>query len=384
MYRSILLLTAYSLFLNFGRIHAQAVNEKICYQYSITEFDEITAYINQRNLLLLGEANHGSHEMFTLKSSFIKYLVQNMRLKDVIIEANFANCLEINNFITWQTDGSVEELVRGIYVWPYRTREFADLITWMRESNKRKKSEEQVNLWGMDMQQAYPALKVLHDKLGHEIFNLPMFKDRMSEIKYTINDSTLLVISKAVENAKSDIQILERCLVIIQMQTRLMELISTKSKTVNQYRDSCMAENVNWIYQIGENKNRTLIWGHNSHIQKSHKSSMRKKSMGFYLNKIYGDDSYFIGFDFNQGTFIYPNPRQELLEVSEDERHYLARLLDESKYDICFIPFTEANQSILDKEVGMRYNYGLMKGRYANLYDAIFFINEVTPVRMLD
>ncbi len=105
--------------------------------------------------------------------------------------------------------------------------------------------------------------------------------------------------------------------------------------------------------------------------------------MGNYMKNWFGKQAYHIGFDFNKGTFIYPHPREKLLTVTEDERHYFARLLDKKNYDVCFIPFTKANQQVLTDAVGMRYNMGLIREKYTDLYDAAFFVNEVTPTKIL-
>src|SRR5690606_3267812 len=148
---------------------------------------------------------------------------------------NFAICLTINEYITWKTDGNAKDLAKTIYVWPFKTEEFSDLIVWMREFNKGKRSEEQINLWGMDMQQAYPALKILQKELaqseGAEAFLVPDFEDRWDEIKYTINDSVISSISRMVEAQTSgNKQILQRCLEIVKMQKKLIELHQKNKK----------------------------------------------------------------------------------------------------------------------------------------------------------
>ena len=373
-------------------IVCQVINEIIFLPHSdslvTSDLRKLHPYLNHKNLILIGEANHGSHEFFKVKEAFIKYLVEELGLQNVVIEANFANCVKINDYITWQEEGTPEDLAKSVYVWPYRTEEFTNLIIWLREFNQNKEQEEVVRLWGMDMQQAYSALKILQKELanftGKDVLTIPEFEDRMDEIKYTTNDSVLNVLSKMVDSISSERKILlQRCVEIAKMQRNFFNLYQKGSESIGQYRDSCMAENVKWVYEGLKENSKILIWAHNSHIQKINKSSMRKSSMGHYIRKWYGDKSYYIGFDFNNGTFIYPHPRERLMTVHEDERHYVARLLDEKDYHLCFIPFTEANQQFFIDPVGMRYNMGLIREKYTDLYDALFFINEVTPTKVL-
>ena len=383
------LLTVSLMTISFG----QHIEDKVYLPHadsiSTSDFKKLQPYLNHKHLFLVGEANHGSHEFFKVKESFIKYLVEDFGLKDIVIEANFANCFRINEFITWQREGNPEALAKSIYVWPYRTEEFVDLISWMREFNTNKGPEEQVKLWGMDMQQAYPALKILDEELfqatGKKNVSFPEFKDKMDEIKYSVDDSVLNILSQMVNNISTDRKpLLERCVEIAKMQKKYFDLYQKGSESISRYRDSCMAENVRWIYAGLKENSKILVWAHNAHIQKVNQSSMRKSSIGPYISNWFGKQAYFIGFDFNKGTFIYPDPREELLTVSEDERHYFARLLDEKKYTLCFIPFTEANHQVVTDAVGMRYNMGLIREKYTDLYDAIFFVNTVTPTKILN
>jgi erythromycin esterase len=383
------LLTVFFIKDGLGQLIKEKVYLEQTFSSSNSSYNQLSPYLKGKNLFIVGEANHGSHEIFKVKESFIKYLAKDLELKDVVIEANFATCLKINEYVTWKTEANPEDLAKLIYVWPYRTKEFVDLISWMREFNKGKKEKKQINIWGMDMQQAYPALKILQYELaksaGHEVISIPTFENKMEEMKYNVDDSIFTRLSQLVNTASTDKQlILKRCLEIVRMHKNYLALYKGDRNSLEPYRDSCMAANVAWIYASLKADSKVFVWAHNSHIQKKNQSSMRKISMGSYLNNSFGKQAYFIGFDFNKGTYVFPHPREKPLTVAADELHYFARLLDGEKYDLCFIPFTAANQAVLNNASGMRYNMGLVKGKHTDLYDAIFFIDEVTPVKMLD
>ena len=389
IYLLFFLLTVFFLKDGLGQGIKEKVNLEPTSSLSNASFKKLSPYLKDRNLFIVGEANHGSHEIFKIKESFIKYLAKGVKLKDVIIEADFGNCLIINDYVTWKTEANPEDLVKLIYVWPYRTQEFVDLISWMREFNKGKKAEKQINIWGMDMQQAYPALKVLQTELaktaGHEVLAIPTFKNQMEEMQYTVDDSIFTRLSQLVNTTNPDKQpILNRCLEVVKMHKKSLELYKARSNYRDPYRDSCMAANVAWIYRSLKADSKVFVWAHNSHIQKKNNTSMREVAMGSFLNNTFGKQAYFIGFDFNQGTYIYPHPREKPITVDAHELHKIARLLDGEKYDLCFIPFTAANQALLANAEGMQYNIGVTKGRHTELYDAIFFLKEVTPVKVLD
>ncbi len=207
----------------------------------------------------------------------------------------------------------------------------------------------------------------------------------MEEMQYTVDDSIFTRLSQLVNTTSPDKQpILNRCLEVVKMHKKILELYKARSNFRDSYRDSCMAANVAWIYGSLKADSKVFVWAHNSHIQKKNNTSMREISMGSFLNNTFGKQAYFIGFDFNQGTYIYPHPREKPKTIAAHELHTIARLLDGEKYELCFIPFTAANQAVLANAEGMQYNVGVVKGKHIELYDAIFFLNEVTPVKMLD
>ena len=211
----------------------QLINEKVYLKLSSSSsnanYKKLSPYLKDKNLFIVGEANHGSHEIFKVKESFIKYLAEDVALKDVIIEADFGTCLKINEYVTWKTEANAEDLAKLIYVWPYRTEEFVELISWMRAFNKGKKAKKQINIWGMDMQQAYPALKILQSELaksaGHEVISIPTFENKMEEMKYNVDDSIFSRLSQLVNTVSTDKQlILKRCLEIVKMHKQFYAL----------------------------------------------------------------------------------------------------------------------------------------------------------------
>ncbi len=62
----------------------------------------------------------------------------------------------------------------------------------------------------------------------------------------------------------------------------------------------------------------------------------------------------------------------------------MARLLEKEKYSLLFIPFTLANQAFFAHPFKMRYNHTLIDANYQDLYDAIFFIKEVSATKRLE
>lgn len=74
-------------------------------------------------------------------------------------------------------------------------------------------------------------------------------------------------------------------------------------------RDEYLANNLQWIveYEAGEVDDKVLMSAHNGHIEKTSASMAGYKSMGQYLNELYGEAYFAIGTDFGSNTFQAQN-----------------------------------------------------------------------------
>ena len=70
---------------------------------------------------------------------------------------------------------------------------------------------------------------------------------------------------------------------------------------ISNYRDSCMAANVAYILSNYPPSVKSVLWAHNAHITK--KIIYKTKPLGYYLNQLYHQDYYAVGFVFNYGSF---------------------------------------------------------------------------------
>jgi erythromycin esterase-like protein len=89
---------------------------------------------------------------------------------------------------------------------------------------------------------------------------------------------------------------------------------------VNNFRDSCMAANVEWIRKQNK-KGKIIVWAHNLHVSKR-KLGVYKR-MGFFLHEQYPHSTIHCGFLFHSGTYtakdrngMHPEPTSHIAQVS--------------------------------------------------------------------
>jgi erythromycin esterase len=257
----------------------------------------------------LGEATHGTKEFFEMKHRLVKYLVGHMEFKVFAIEANFSECVAINDYVMYGK-GSAEAALKGIYFWTWNTVELLDMITWMRQYNSSRADKDKVQFWGIDMQYGRGAAEIvlaavkkynihggkydaLLDTLSKDRNNIAGIDD--SERKQLKELYKELEMSAALRKQYSR----EAYELLLQHAKTLLQATEYRISTEN-YRDSCMTENVKWLY--GYTTEKIIVWAHNSHIAKE-KTGTPYEPMGKKLAAEYKDNYYALGFDFGTGSF---------------------------------------------------------------------------------
>ncbi|TCZ79328.1 erythromycin esterase family protein [Paenibacillus albiflavus] len=277
-------------------------------------------------IIALGEASHNNAEFQSVRLDVVKVLVEKYGVRTFILEEDFSNSELMNRYIS----GEDIELQDAWKDWfpLYHTQEMAALFNWMREYNRSASSEEQLQYWGMDVQNTYLILPSLGKYLQH--VDSDLYKE-FSSIQVSgvdlfalhgrlVGDVILPDRDRALA-ATDYIQDQQQWSSLVQKDVRLIEqlihkmnmnadhLISKSSKQsyevamqnarsiyvnysmINDFllqdykegngylhfmsgmnnRDAAMKEKVDWI--LNQVNGPILIAGHNGHISKKNKTA---------------------------------------------------------------------------------------------------------------
>ena len=88
-------------------------------------------------------------------------------------------------------------------------------------------------------------------------------------------------------------------------------------------RDEYLAENLQWIveFEASRGHDKVFISGHNGHIEKTSASLAGYKSMGNYLDELYGDEYFAIGTDLINSEF------QAINGDSNERKTFMLRII---------------------------------------------------------
>ena len=408
-----LLFIAISLFvLLTGCGRGEAVNEAEQYISPIEQID-IPDHVK---VIGLGEATHGNIEFQELKKDVFEVLVKNENVRVFVLEGDFGGGQQVNQFIL-NGEGTAEEVVNGLDYGIYKTEQMVDLVQWMHDYNATVSEEEKVYFYGNDMQRYDYSKKGLLDY--YEVVNMDAGEKYASQLEHVSNDTMreltteqLNEIDETIDNILLDLQSNEVTYVeqssteayafalqyaqIMKQRTQLF----LNEGNYTKLRDQYLADNLQWIveFEAARGHDKLFITGHNGHIEKTSASLAGYKSMGHYLDELYGEEYFAIGTDFIQSEFQAKNGDLVNDQISHVKNHNdLVDAFSEVEPNIFYVDFEKASKSdelleIMSEKQKManigddfRSWYKFLKMFYTiemtpnEAYDSVIIVKEATP-----
>ena len=365
---------------------------------------KLDSIFNKVRIFGFGEATHGTKEFFNLKFKFFKYLVKNQGVRNFAIEASYANCIAINNYIKGQKNDP-KELLKNIGFWIWNTQEVLELIEWMKKFNVDKIQSNQINFYGIDIMDCSNSAKIISKHLTENLYeNKTQYLDILSF--YTIKDNTkylnknilknhLIVMNELKEILKSS-EVKNKEL-YISLQNSIIQYINFRIDYRQEIRDKEMSENINQILHFNGNESKIFIWAHNFHIKKNNITYTNDYAMGHFLKEKYGNEYYSLGFDFATGAFnaySIKNKKIEIFSITEPMTKTSSKLFNESSFDSFFLDFNSISKiDILNNYITSKVNYRGIGSTYnpkmveneklKDAYDGIIFVKQTQASTLL-
>jgi len=310
----------------------------------------------------IGEASHGTREFFEIRHALTSFLIQEMNVKFILVEASNLRMELLNQYI--QGDSvSLDSALLAMQRWVLRTASFRENIIWLKHYNATRPTNQRTQIFGID-QDNYTAsslrlVEVLRhiqptDTFADHIFdklNLAQKISAFQRLKKMEKDEVekLFSVFDEIENylhqsifAQLDVnhhKKWEEALYHLENLRAVWRyaLASAKSsgKGYSLIRDREMARNVNWRMNRISVEEKVVIWAHNEHIERA---NMRMKGMGYYLDKDWGDLYYALGLEFKEGRCTVFDPSQQKLVTSYFDppttgiEHYLTNNAQEIQF----------------------------------------------------
>lgn len=247
----------------------------------------LRAVVGDARVVGLGEATHGTREIFQLKHRLFEYLVSEMGFTVLAIEFSLPESFAIDDYVMGG-GGDPEQLIAGQFVAVWQAEELLDLVRWMREWNRTH--ERKVRFHGLDMRMGIRAAKETFAYLARvdraalsspAALALASMADPVAyrevvrgtgpELAALSAHARELVVrfddQRAEYAARSSPELWWRSAMQARALAQLLESRATADSAGRVHvRERAMADNVIRILEHHGPDARAVVWAHNAHI----------------------------------------------------------------------------------------------------------------------
>jgi len=267
----------------------------------------------------LGETTHGTREFFQIKHRLLEFLVIEMGFTAFVLEASYAACQPINEYVLHGKGDRATVLTGQGYI-PWDSEEFSEMLDWLRAYNRGVPDERKVSFHGVDLWRneigrkavlAYQcqvapgevaAADALFEVLAREEAKWPRRIDE--EAKQTLRRA-LPQLQGLIDHLTANQDEFARSSSLAEFDHALHHaqvmkqwVLANTAEVPQRLRSPFMAENLIWLVEHGRPDARYVMWAHNGHVDLG-----RDVSLGHIIREKYGRGYFSFGFEFNAGSF---------------------------------------------------------------------------------
>ena len=394
--------------------------------------DRLISAAANKELVLLGEASHGTHEYYVWRDKISRRLITEQGFNFIAVEGDFASLYQLNRYVK-NLDGaagSAKEVLLKLDRWPtwmWANEEVVALAEWLRKHNDNLPQAKKVGFYGMDVYDEWNSKKVVLDALAathaaayayaQDQYNcFAPHKGESWKYAHAVNTgkascatATKNVVdfirsNRATFSELSDdtyFYLLQNAIVVHNAEAFYRESVTSTGDVSWNSRVHHMQGTVNDLLALYGPQSKGIVWAHNTHIGDAEYTSMRQtgeQNIGELTRKGLGNEHVLlIGFTTYQGTVMagssWGAPMQEMTippAIPKSIEHTLNQL-DLDRFYLVFDEEDrlEENQVVTgNRAVGVVYNPQRDERQFVPTivpmrYDALFFFKKTTAVRVL-
>ncbi|MCO6475436.1 MAG: erythromycin esterase family protein [Phaeodactylibacter sp.] len=366
-------------------ISTHFVNLKADENYINADWEPVLSAIENKRLVLIGEFNHGSKEIFTSRNELIQQLHQKLGFDLILFESGLGELEAVN---LKMKELNPFELTQGFFG-PWRTQEFGQLMKYIQQND--------IQISGFDVQRTGSTFtNYLSDKTDSDEFKeiekefiaLKSHLTNYRTVYDSISTTTFQLIERYEEignNLSFHDNFSKRAIANrVNYLTYMLDFIKTKDWNKRwEERDRAMAENIKWILNNQEPNQKAIVIAHNFHVSKYNE---KENVMGEFLKEDYKSEMFTIGVFAGKGAFANNSGQAEPLSPPSvsglDIKHIIAA--DQGR-----LTFLNINQD-LDKTAPWLQDPLIVNDTFIDLsssnemflsrcFDGVLLLDEITP-----
>lgn len=399
-----------------------------------TDALDLNLFINecgQKQLVLLGEASHGTHEYYHWRAEISKRLITEKKFNFIAVEGDWASIYRLNKYVKGleNAKSSAKEVLQSFNRWPewmWANTDILELAEWLKEYNKKLSPEEKVGFYGFDVYGQWQAMddllawseNNLNEKHNDLITKLNCFAGyrtdewqygrEVAEGKPSCEEELKQIVEMLCNHGssidssemKSYFRAKQNALVVQNAESFYRLAVQNNILSWNSRVDHMWLTITRLLDFYGQNA-KGIIWAHNTHVGDSRATTMRtinQYNIGELSRMNLGEENVFIaGFGTYRGKVNAGTEwgaRMRIMKVPKAQKGSLDYYLGQVPHEQFFILFKEEDrkQQLLaanylgHRAIGVTYNPQWESGNYvltlpAFRYDALIYFRETSALK---
>ena len=395
--------------------------------------DGLLERIGDSQVVLLGEASHGSHEFYEMRARITRELIEKKGFNIIAVEADWPDASRVNHFVRG-FDGKPMFKNRpfaGFPRWMWANHSVLTFTHWLKDYNQRFNSaEDAVGFYGLDFYNMFGSIEVVLDYLRDvdpkaaesarwrygcllPWIHDPSLYSRVSRSRRyrTCEYEVYAVLQDLLKRRELYKQLDKQRFFSAEQNARLVRngehyfrtMYDDNTDSWNQ-RDHNMFVTLQAVMKHRSKTSKAVVWAHNSHIgdaRATDRNARGQYNLGQLVRETFGDKSYLIGFGTDHGTVAAASEwgaPMQVMQVQPSHEDSYERLFHDTKTDNFLLPLRNPVQEItrkkllterLERAIGTMYDpKAELKKHYfhASLprqFDEYIWFNETRAVRPL-
>lgn len=365
------------------------------------DHDELLDRVGDAQVVLLGEASHGTHEFYRQRAVITKRLIDEKGFTAVAVEADWPDAYRVNRYVKGATDDADSEAALGGFkrfpTWMWRNADVLDFVGWLRAHNE--SAREPAGFYGLDLYSLYRSIEAVVSYLDQvdppaaeearrryscfesfeesQDYGYAVFAGLSTSCREGVYEQLRqLVLSgegylRRDGIAAEDEQFYaeENARVVVAAEEYYRSMFSRPESSWN-LRDSHMAGTLErLIAHLGSHGgSKTVVWAHNSHIGDARQTAMSARSehnLGQLARTSFPGRTALVGFTTYDGTVSAASNWNEPVErkrVRPALPGSVENLFHETGIPAFWLPFTPGtpltdalSEPMLERAIGVIY-----------------------------
>jgi erythromycin esterase-like protein len=312
------------------------------------DYEPLLQSIGDRQLVLIGEASHGTQEFYQVRAELTRWLIEHKDFRSVAVEADWPDALRVHRYVQSASDDVDADAALSDFKrfpqWMWRNTVVLEFVEWLREFN-RAHPTSQTGFYGVDLYGLHASIAGVLNYLNEvdpaaarraqqryacfDHFDDPQTYGYAAGVGITepCEDAAVQQLmeirrragemmsrdapSRSGSRAKAEFFYAEQNARLIANAERYYRSMFRGRASSWNLRDEHMTGTiVSLMTHLNGGRSKIVIWAHNSHLGDARATEMSERgelNVGQLVREKFRDDAFLLGFSTHHGTVTAAN-----------------------------------------------------------------------------